>query len=481
MLENWSDVIKIFGILSILLLAATFVKAKIKFFQNYFIPNSIIAGFMGLILGPQVLHLFHMSPDIIKNYLYHLLGITFIALSLQKTEKIKGRESIKTAFVFALGYGMQAFIGLGLTLFILNKFFPLFHPANGLLVQLGFSNSPAVASNIAEGWRTILSNSPGISTDMINKSGIQYASDIGLIFGAIGFLISCICGVLLIKYGVKKEYIRSFKKTSPEIANGDLLYNNNKQQEFLNSNTTKNESIDSLTFHVAMILSIYITTYFLLKLILFLMGFLPEQINFFAKVIINFHFIFGAFIAIIVKKTIHFFNLDFLIDDYFLKRLTGISVDYMTAAAISAISLTIVIQFIFPILIISSITGVLTFLLFAFLGSRSFVNYQYERVVTLFCIATGSMATGMAMLRVMDPDYQSSIAKDIMVGSGLVFFFTMPIMVLINLPMRAIITNNPAINWLALAFTGLFVLILILIWSLTGLLKFTGLKLWNIK
>jgi ESS family glutamate:Na+ symporter len=94
MLENWSDVIKIFGILSVLLLSATFIKAKIKFFQNYFIPNSIIAGFLGLVLGPQVLHLFNMSPDIIKNYLYHLLGITFIALSLQKTEKIRGRESM---------------------------------------------------------------------------------------------------------------------------------------------------------------------------------------------------------------------------------------------------------------------------------------------------------------------------------------------------------------------------------------------------
>lgn len=61
-------------------------------------------------------------------------------------------------------------------------------------------------------------------------------------------------------------------------------------------------AIDTLSIHFALILIIYIETYYLLKLILFSFNFVPEGVVFLGEVVVNLYFIPGAFIALIVKK-----------------------------------------------------------------------------------------------------------------------------------------------------------------------------------
>lgn len=46
------------GYLSILLLLGIFLRKKIKFLQNIYIPASLLGGFCGLLLGPQILGTF---------------------------------------------------------------------------------------------------------------------------------------------------------------------------------------------------------------------------------------------------------------------------------------------------------------------------------------------------------------------------------------------------------------------------------------
>ena len=41
--------------LSVLLLLGMFVRKKVKFIQNLYLPVSLIGGFLGLLLGPQIL------------------------------------------------------------------------------------------------------------------------------------------------------------------------------------------------------------------------------------------------------------------------------------------------------------------------------------------------------------------------------------------------------------------------------------------
>ena len=43
------------SVLSSLLLVGIFLRKKVKFLQNLYIPASLIAGFIGLLIGPQIL------------------------------------------------------------------------------------------------------------------------------------------------------------------------------------------------------------------------------------------------------------------------------------------------------------------------------------------------------------------------------------------------------------------------------------------
>lgn len=76
-----------FAWLGLLLVAGTYLRYKLKIFQNYLIPANLIAGVLGLILGANVLGWIDLTSDRLGTYVYHLLALLFIALSLRTPQK----------------------------------------------------------------------------------------------------------------------------------------------------------------------------------------------------------------------------------------------------------------------------------------------------------------------------------------------------------------------------------------------------------
>ena len=72
-----------FAFMSLLLVVAQFLRAKVKFFQKFYIPASVLAGVMGLLLGPQVLNVIPWSGKI-GSYAYLLICIVFAGLYIGK-------------------------------------------------------------------------------------------------------------------------------------------------------------------------------------------------------------------------------------------------------------------------------------------------------------------------------------------------------------------------------------------------------------
>ena len=65
-----------FAFMSLLLIIAQFLRSHIKFLQMFYIPASVLAGLMGLVLGPQFLNVIPWSGKIevmlICWYVYYL-------------------------------------------------------------------------------------------------------------------------------------------------------------------------------------------------------------------------------------------------------------------------------------------------------------------------------------------------------------------------------------------------------------------------
>ena len=77
-----------FAIASALILVGQFLRAKIKFFQEFFIPASMLAGFIGLLLGERFLNVVHFSSGA-SSY----AGALIIVLLLFKpTSKKRGYD-----------------------------------------------------------------------------------------------------------------------------------------------------------------------------------------------------------------------------------------------------------------------------------------------------------------------------------------------------------------------------------------------------
>ena len=91
------DMMLIFGSLSILLLLGLLLRAKIKFFQNFFVPACIIAGVLGLIFREIGVFL-NLIPEgvlILETTVYHIFNITFISLGLTSRDKKYKKSSLK--------------------------------------------------------------------------------------------------------------------------------------------------------------------------------------------------------------------------------------------------------------------------------------------------------------------------------------------------------------------------------------------------
>lgn len=168
------------------------------------------------------------------------------------------------------------------------------------------------------------------------------------------------------------------------------------------------------------------------------------------------NFIFSALCAIIVRRVLDAAKISHVLDDDTLSRISGFSVDYMVAGAIAAISISFVGKYWFPIVLMSSICGFMVFVTVPWMSSRMFRDHQFERMLMLYGVSTGTLSTGLALLRVMDPEFKTKVASDYMVSAGLTFVLAIPFILSINLPAAAHVSGDMGKYWLMIGIAAAY-------------------------
>src|SRR4030042_1249910 len=109
------------GILSVALVLATWIRSRLPFFQRYLIPNSLTAGFLLLLFYNLAARPLGLDTAPLGDLIYHLLSISFIAMSLRALPPKKtGRRVFATGLAIAASFPLQAPLGLGLA-FLLRR------------------------------------------------------------------------------------------------------------------------------------------------------------------------------------------------------------------------------------------------------------------------------------------------------------------------------------------------------------------------
>lgn len=409
------DPLLCFGWLSIMLLAGVLLRATVPFFQRFLFPSCLIGGILGLIL--MHFKVINLSVEMLESFAYHLFIISFISLGLTPGEKSGtatskeiARGGLWMALVEGVTLPMQAIIG-GLVVIALRYLGTTLFPTFGFLVSLGFTEGPGQALSIGKVWEGF---------------GFQYAATIGLTFAAAGYLVAVFLGVPLANRGVRQGRARYLPGALPVDFIRGLVKRGDKKEP-AGYQTTNSSNIDTLALHFALVGLVYILTYHLIKLIA---GLLSADM---ADMLWGFFFFAGLLVALLVRLVMTGLKIVYTVDPGVQRRITGWAVDYLIVATMMAIQLVVVKEFIVPVSIIIALATVSTAWVVFYLGRRLWSN-KLERTLAIFGTCTGTVSTGLLLLRIVDPEFKTGTALEL----GFMNVFVAPIvlgsMLLLNAP-----------------------------------------------
>jgi ESS family glutamate:Na+ symporter len=140
-------------------------------------------------------------------------------------------------------------------------------------------------------------------------------------------------------------------------------------------------------------------------------------------------------------------------------RISGLSIDLTIAASLGAISLTAISNYIFEIVLMIALGVFIAAKLLTRYCRSVFSDNWFKRTLVLFGCATGTLPTGLALLRIVEPNMDSSVATDYMYASAIVFPIMIPLILCANLPAMAATTGNMLYFYIALAVAFVYLVI----------------------
>ena len=367
------------GIISLLLLLGKLMRVKIKFKQKLFIPPSLLAGFIGLALGP---HGFDVLPISSQTGTYAGILIAFIFGALPLTsQKTKGNQEIGAMWVYSqTGMLLQWAFGGLLGLLVLSQFWPL-SPAFGITMPSGYCGGHGTAAAIGQAF---------------GQLGQDEILTLAMTAATFGIVASVILGLIFVKWGTKNKhtaYLADYKDLPSELRTGLLPQ---EKRESMGESTCSSISIDSLTFNLAIISAIALGGYGISKLAAYYMpGF---ELPVFSC----------AFVAgIIIKKMLDKTRASESICPQTVGHISGAMTDYLVAFGIASIKLSVVLEYIVPLAILLLSGLAVTLIYVFFMGRKLMKECWFEKALFTWGWFTGTMAMGIALLRVVDPKMKS--------------------------------------------------------------------------
>jgi ESS family glutamate:Na+ symporter len=446
---NWNYILHI-GIISFALLSAALLRARIRFFQRFLMPAPIIGGIILLLFYNFLAPRWGLNNAFLGEMVYHLLNISFIAMLLRVTPREKNRKGGKRILAenvtAELGqYGLQCTLGLGVTALMIATFKPDLFPAIGYSLPMGFELGPGQAYSIGTTWEGM---------------GFRGGSSVGLTFAAIGFLLGSFGGVILINQGLKRGWIAKEyrdKINSKSIRTG-FFSRDQKERPIGSYLSTDGESLDTFSYHIALVMFTYLVSWAFLTGLSALLSLLGPTGSELAASLWGINFVFSALCAIAVKLTMKRFKVDTTIDNATCNRISGFSVDLTVASSLGAISIVAVQGYWLPILVLVLVGIVTTVFILPWYCSRLYDDHQFYRMLLIYGTATGTLPTGLALLRVVDPDFETPVATDYLYSVGIIFLLGIPIILTANLPAFSVTKGQPGLFYLALGISFIYLL-----------------------
>ncbi|MBQ7810341.1 MAG: hypothetical protein IJ346_05185 [Clostridia bacterium] len=444
----WNPIIQL-GIIAALIILSNILRRKVKFIKNSLMPTAVIAGFVLLII--KTTGLIYIDPVFLEKATYHALGFGFIALSLKVPEKDTSDTPLvgaKSGALIVGTYLVQAVAGLVVTLTLAYTFMPDLFKASGVLLSMAYGQGPGQANNIGT---------------LYEQAGMAGGKTFGLSLAAAGFLCACIMGVVYINIlNRKKKLVRV--KDKRNISGSVTVDTYQHENEIPIA-----ESIDKFSIQVALVGMVYLMTFLLTLGIESLAGLVSEGLkNTVASFVWGFNFILGSLVAIVVRNCITGLRKTKLMtrqyqNNYLLSRISGLAFDLMIITGIASINIDDLKGYWVPFILLAVIGGVVTFLYLKIMCNKIYPNYKYEAFLGMFGMLTGTISSGVLLLREIDPEFETPASNQLVVGSSFGIAFGFPVLLLVKYA-----ANGDTAVWISFGLATLYLIALTLFILLAG-------------
>ncbi len=378
-----------------LLIAGKFLRDKVILFRRIYLPASVIAGILGLLIVQVFGRYLPAACTAGWNYLPgSLINIVFAALflgvSIPPLAAIWQRSGTQLAYGQIVAWG-QYVVGLGLSMFLLAPIF-LIPKFFGAIIPVGFEGGHGTAAGLKKTFEVL--NWP---------EGGDYAQAAA----TAGIVSAILVGTLLINWAVRKGYTQRLKNTDEISGAKENALDRAGKGLFEEYKAILRGGVFRTVFHVVMIaLAIFIG--FLIKRAIVSMEALFPGLagNNFLRALPVFPLCMfgGVLIQLTLSKT---FKRP-VIDHALTQNISAIALDFLIVSAISMIRLPVIMDNIMPLAII--VIGGIAWNVFCVmkLAPRVFREAWFERAIVEMGQSMGVTATGLLLLGVVDPDHETS-------------------------------------------------------------------------
>ncbi|MBR0373948.1 MAG: hypothetical protein IJH91_05435 [Mogibacterium sp.] len=413
----WNFVIQ-FGYIAAVILIANCLRQRISFVRKSMMPIAVLGGFL-LLIAKQI-GIVHVDQNLMETLTYHGIALGFIAMSLRvpenKQQTKKGRVGLRSGAVIVSTYMVQGVTGLIITLALSFTVMPNMFQAAGLLLPMGYGQGPGQANNVGASYQAL---------------GFAGGHSFGLAIAAAGYIVACLVGVFILNVLRRTGKLKDVVSGGPETYSEDFFHSKDE--------IPISESIDKLSVQLAMVILVYVATYLvawgITSGIAALSPGVAKTVN---TLIWGFNFIIGAALAMLLRVILERLRKANVIhrqyqNNYLLNRLSGAFFDVMIVAGIGSINVEDIRGLVLPFVLLVIAGGVVTWLHLKYVCKAVYPDYYNEGFISMFGMLTGTISSGVLLLREVDPDLSTPAANNLIVGSSFGILLGAPVLILVGL------------------------------------------------
>ena len=411
-----------------LLLIGAVVRARIGWLQRALIPASVAGGLVGLVVVQlargldepawsgtetfsQVVHwLAADCPAELSGWPGWLIAVVFAGLLLDRPARMdRGgwrRVMAEGLMVWVIIAGQVA-LGLLATWLIIQPLYPEIPAGFGLLIETGWAGGHGTAAAMG-----------GVFRDTV---GWEQGADLGVFMATVGLGWSVVSGIAWTNLAVRRGWTRiSIEKLAS--AEGGTLEPVD-QRPAIGRGVIRSDVLDPLVFQVlilAMAFLVGVGASWAVKSVgLQLVGGLdgrvaPETIVKLQRSVGNLPlFLFTLLGGLAVRRGLDLSRWGHLVDGDSIRRLTAGAMEFLVVAAIASLRLDAVLALAGPLAVLIVLAVGWTAVCLLWIGRRVLPGDRWMELGLInYGMSTGTTATGLLLLRMVDKDLESGAAED---------------------------------------------------------------------